>query len=101
MILKLLIGALVAYAGWVIWRGPKRRRSAPIMPASYNGSDNDVMAARALLGLDAGADDAAIRAAYRRIAAAVHPDRGGSAELARRVNEARDLLLKRGPDSAV
>ncbi len=34
-----------------------------------------------------------IRAAHPRLIAGVHPDRGGSAELARRVNAARDLLL--------
>ena len=31
----------------------------------------------------------------RRLVSAVHPDRGGSAELARRINAARDVLLKR------
>ena len=36
-----------------------------------------------------------IRAAHRRLLAAVHPDRGGSADLTRRVNAARDLLLQR------
>ena len=37
----------------------------------------------------------AIRAAPRRLIAGVHPDRGGSADLARRINAARDLLLGR------
>ncbi len=36
-----------------------------------------------------------VRAAHCRLVASVHPDRGGSAELARRVNAARDLLLGR------
>ena len=35
---------------------------------------------------------AEIRAAHRRLLQAVHPDHGGSAELTRRVNAARDLL---------
>lgn len=42
---------------------------------------------------DAGVD--AIQAAHRRLIAKVHPDTGGSAALAARVNEARDVLLKR------
>ena len=34
-----------------------------------------------------------IRDAHRRLIAKVHPDAGGSAELAHRVNAARDALL--------
>ena len=49
--------------------------------------------ARAVLGVAPDAD--AIRAAHRRLAASVHPDRGGSVELARRVNAARDVLLSK------
>ena len=97
MIAKLLVGMLVVYAGWLLWRGP-RKRARVAAPAPV--SDGDIIAARALLGVSANAGDAEIKAAYRRIAAAVHPDRGGSAELARRVNAARDVLLKRGPDRA-
>jgi preprotein translocase subunit Sec63 len=43
------------------------------------------------VGADAGADE--IRAAHRRLVAQVHPDKGGTAELTRRVNAARDVLL--------
>ena len=49
--------------------------------------------ARALLGLSAGADAAAIRVAHRRLIARSHPDQGGSTELAARINTARDVLL--------
>lgn len=49
--------------------------------------------ARALLGVPADADAAAVRAAHRRIVAQVHPDKGGTAELTARVNAARDVLL--------
>lgn len=35
----------------------------------------------------------AIRAAHRRLIARVHPDVGGSRELAARVNNARDTLI--------
>ena len=49
--------------------------------------------ARALLGVgeNASADD--IRAAHRRLITRVHPDAGGSAGLATRVNAARDALI--------
>lgn len=51
--------------------------------------------ARDVLGLGAGADADAIRAAHRRLVSAVHPDKGGSADLTRRINAARDVLLRR------
>jgi DnaJ homolog subfamily C member 19 len=35
-----------------------------------------------------------IIAAHKRLIAKVHPDTGGSAELASRVNQARDILLR-------
>ncbi|MBR0651114.1 DnaJ domain-containing protein [Roseomonas terrae] len=49
--------------------------------------------ALAVLGLAEGATEAEIRAAYRRLMRAAHPDQGGSAWLAARLNAARDLLL--------
>ena len=49
--------------------------------------------ARALLGVGAEASLAEIRDAHRRLIAKVHPDAGGSAELAQRVNAARDALI--------
>jgi DnaJ family protein C protein 19 len=48
-----------------------------------------------VLGVGPDADEATIRAAHRRLVGAVHPDRGGSADLTRRVNAARDVLLGR------
>ena len=55
--------------------------------------------ARAILGVAPDADAEEIRAAHRRLASGVHPDRGGSDELAQRVNAARDVLLKSHPPS--
>lgn len=49
--------------------------------------------ARRLLGVPDGASVADIRAAHRRLIAKVHPDAGGSEELARRINAARDALI--------
>ena len=51
--------------------------------------------ALAVLGLAAGADDEEIRAAHRRLIQRVHPDVGGSADLAARINRAKEVLLDR------
>ncbi|WP_033920272.1 J domain-containing protein [Sphingomonas sp. 37zxx] len=51
--------------------------------------------ARQVLGVSADADAGAIRAAHRRLVTAVHPDKGGSVDLTKRINAARDVLLKR------
>ena len=51
--------------------------------------------ARAALGVGADATAADIRAAHRRRIATAHPDRGGSADAAARLNAARDVLLRK------
>lgn len=80
--LKFLLLLAVAAAFWWWW---KRPRPAPAMHPDE---------ARALLGLPPGASLADIREAHRRLIARVHPDAGGSAELATRVNAARDALVR-------
>jgi DnaJ homolog subfamily C member 19 len=69
-------------AAWVWWR----MRAMPAVPMASEE-------AHRLLDLPQGADAETIRAAHRRLIARVHPDAGGSEELARRVNAARDALL--------
>ena len=46
-----------------------------------------------VLGLQRGADEAAIRAAHRRLMRLVHPEHTGSTWLAAKVTEAKDTLL--------
>lgn len=79
--LKLVAIAVFGFLLWSWLRAPSRRPKMPLAEA------------RALLGVAENADSDAIRAAHRRIIARVHPDTGGTAELARRTNIARDLLL--------
>jgi DnaJ homolog subfamily C member 19 len=77
----LLLAAAALVLAW--WRGGQQRRRET-MPVGE---------ARALLGVGPEDDAEAIRAAHRRIIAKVHPDTGGTPELARRTNLARDVLL--------
>ena len=49
--------------------------------------------ALSVLGLTEGASPDEIRAAHRRLIQRVHPDVGGSADLAARINRAKDVLL--------
>ena len=49
--------------------------------------------ALAILGLAGAATEEEIRAAHRRLILRVHPDAGGSADLAARINRAKDVLL--------
>lgn len=86
-----LTGAL-AMAGGLLYAGWRRGRFArPAMP---------VEDARRLLGVSSDASLTDIRAAHRRLIARVHPDAGGSAELASRINAARDALIAERTRSA-
>ena len=49
--------------------------------------------ALAVLGLNEGASTDDVRAAHRRLIQRMHPDVGGTADLAARINRAKDVLL--------
>ncbi len=57
-------------------------------------STMSVEQARAVLGVEEGADSDAVLSAHRRMVQRLHPDRGGNAYLASLINQARDLLLE-------
>jgi hypothetical protein len=72
-------------------------------PGGGNGHDtghdaSPMSEAEALqvLGLGAGAAGPEINEAHRRLMQLIHPDRGGSAYFAVKVNQAKDVLLGRG-----
>ncbi len=76
-------------------RGTEWREQAGARPQPESSSPGAMTRSEAyeILGLEAGADREAIIAAHRRLVQRLHPDRGGSAWLATRINLAKDLLL--------
>lgn len=78
---KLLLFLAVAAAFWYFFL----RRPSPTRMSIED--------ARRLLDVPPDATLDQIRAAHHRLMARVHPDSGGSAELATRVNLARDTLV--------
>ncbi len=82
-------------AAWL----PARRlgaagRPAPRPPPAGSRAGMSRDEALAVLGLAEGATSEEIRAAHRRLIQRMHPDVGGSADLAARINQAKDVLLR-------
>jgi hypothetical protein len=68
-------------------------RTAKQPPPRGPRSDMTREEALAVLGLAEGATEEEIRAAHRRLIRRTHPDVGGTADLAARINRAKDVLV--------
>lgn len=68
-------------------------RTAKQPPPRGPRSDMTRAEALAVLGLAEGATEEEIKAAHRRLIRRTHPDAGGTADLAARINRAKDVLL--------
>ena len=68
-------------------------RSARQPPPRGPRSDMTREEALAVLGLAEGASEEEIKAAHRRLIRRTHPDAGGTADLAARINRAKDVLV--------
>lgn len=86
----LIGGGLVVSGLWLTLAS--RQRGAASRPVPTEMSEAE---ARSILGVEPGADDAAIQRAWRRLMARAHPDQGGTEGLAARLNAARDRLSGR------
>jgi phage-related minor tail protein len=80
-------------------RDPYNNRRRPGQDDGRNpfeiGAVKEIPRATQVLGVKAGATEAEVKAAYKRMAMVWHPDRpGGSAEKMKDINEAREILLQ-------
>lgn len=90
------IATVVALSPFIIrWFTKRRRRTAYDQQVGDTGKPMDEKEARRVLGVDANADDKAIKDAYKKLMKKVHPDQEGSQWMAEKLNEAKDLLLKK------
>lgn len=75
------------------WRNVRQPPPHGSPPPRGPRSDMTREEALAVLGLAEGASEDQIKAAHRRLIQRMHPDVGGTADLAARINRAKDVLL--------
>jgi len=75
------------------WRDDVEADAADGHGAPPGSGGVDPKEAYEILGLEPGASETEVREAHRRLMKQVHPDRGGSAALAAKINEAKDRIL--------
>jgi DnaJ-domain-containing protein 1 len=85
-------------AAYLDRREPGWRENTQGDPGGARPSDGGKMTEREayqILGLQPGANPAEISRAHRSLIKKLHPDQGGTTYLAARINEAKDVLLRR------
>ncbi len=77
------------------WRDDVQADATRRQSAASRASGMSTKEAYQILGLEPDASETEVRDAHRRLIKQVHPDRGGSAALAAKINEAKDRILGR------
>ena len=75
------------------WSATTARQRPVIRKVARADSGLSLSEARSILGVEANATKADIKAAHTRLIRLAHPDKGGTAGLAAQLNAARDRLL--------
>lgn len=87
------LALLVAISPVVLgfWKNKKNAQSSAAPPKDTPLTREDALE---ILGLEGGASDIEIKAAYKKLMQKIHPDHEGSEWMAAKLNQARDFLLK-------
>lgn len=80
---------------WLARNRPRWTAAEEPEPPPSSGGAMGRDEALEILGLEEDADETAVREAHRRLMQKIHPDHGGSSYLAAKINQARDVLLRR------
>lgn len=88
----LAAGGVTAIEAWRAKAGPEEMNEAPPSPPARRMTEEEALS---VLGLTTGAGAEDVRAAHRKLISQLHPDKGGTDYLAAKINEARDLLLRK------
>ncbi|MCL7037075.1 hypothetical protein MKW94_027817 [Papaver nudicaule] len=105
LITGMSVGAAALCGRWCIqaWQAFKTRPIIPRTRRFYEGGFQPVMTRREaalILGVREHAVMEKIKEAHRRVMVANHPDQGGSIYLAKKINEAKVLLMGRTQGSS-
>ncbi len=91
LMVLLAAGAVTAIEMWRDGAVARDEGANPEPPALSKAMTVDEAAA--MLGVSIDADEQQIQAAYKKLIAQIHPDKGGTDYLAAQINEARDVML--------
>ena len=77
------------------WRERAMKADENAMPPAPTASRISLDEAASVLGVSKDASAEEIKSAHKRLIGQLHPDKGGSDYLAAKINDARELMLKR------